>query len=111
MKKVTFPENFLWGVAAGSYQIEGAWNEDGKGENIWDRFCHTPGHIKNNDTGDVAVDFYHKYSEDLDMVKDLGTLLDISFTTLFERPSGEKMIEDEWVPLVKMALTDTKEQI
>src|SRR5262245_50504024 len=60
-----FPQGFYWGVATASYQIEGAWNEDGKGLSIWDTYCHTLGHIKNNDTGDVANDHYHRYKEDV----------------------------------------------
>jgi len=67
-----FPENFLWGTATSAYQIEGAWKEDGKGESIWDRFAHTPGKIKNNDTGDVALDHYHRYQEDVRLTKALG---------------------------------------
>jgi beta-glucosidase len=67
-----FPENFVFGAAASSYQIEGAWNEDGKGESIWDRFSHKPGKIKNNETGDVACDFYHRYPEDIVLMKTLG---------------------------------------
>ena len=71
-KGITFPDGFLWGVASSSYQIEGAWNEDGKGESIWDRFSHTPGNIKNGDTGDIACDHYHRYTEDVALMKELG---------------------------------------
>lgn len=49
-----FPKNFTWGAATASYQIEGGWNENGKGPSIWDEFSHIPGKIRNNDTGDVA---------------------------------------------------------
>ena len=67
-----FPKGFFWGVATASYQVEGAWNEDGKGPSIWDTFAHTPGKIKNGDTGDVAIDHYHRYKEDVKVMKDLG---------------------------------------
>jgi beta-glucosidase len=66
-----FPEGFLWGMATASYQVEGAWNEDGKGESIWDRYVHAPGHIKGGDTGDVACDHYHRFREDLAILKQL----------------------------------------
>ena len=71
-EKITFPDGFLWGVASSSYQIEGAWNEDEKGESIWDRFSHTPGNIKNGDTGDIACDHYHLYKKDVALMKELG---------------------------------------
>ncbi len=67
-----FPHNFLWGAATASYQIEGAWNEDGKGESIWDRFSHTPGKVANGDTGDVACDHYYRYQEDIALMRRLG---------------------------------------
>lgn len=63
-----FPEGFYWGVATSSYQIEGAWNEDGMVPSIWD----TPGKIANGDTGDVANDHYHRYSEDGALMKSIG---------------------------------------
>lgn len=69
---VSFPKGFDWGLATSSYQIEGAWKEDGKGESICDRFSHTPGKIKNGDTGDIACDHYHRYKEDVQIMRDLG---------------------------------------
>lgn len=70
--KSDFGKDFLWGVASAAYQIEGAWNKDGKGPSIWDTFTHEKGNILNGDTGDEACDFYHQYSEDLALVKSLG---------------------------------------
>ena len=66
-----FPEGFFWGAACASYQCEGAWNEDGKGPSIWDDFCHEMNgkHVKNGDTGDVACDSYHRYKEDVALMK------------------------------------------
>ena len=67
-----FPEGFWWGSATASYQIEGAVAEDGRGPSIWDTFSHTPGRTLNGDTGDVAVDHYHRWSSDLDLMAELG---------------------------------------
>ena len=64
--------NFLWGVAAAAYQIEGAWNIDGKGVSIWDTFTHGKKNILNNENGDIACDFYHNYERDIEMVKSLN---------------------------------------
>ena len=67
-----FPRDFHWGTATAAYQVEGAWNEDGKGESIWDRFVHTVGNVKGAFTGDVACDSYHRYREDIALMKTLG---------------------------------------
>ncbi len=69
---VRFPDGFLWGMATASYQVEGAWNEGGKGESIWDRYTHAPGHIKGGDTGDAACDHYHLYKQDIAVLKRLS---------------------------------------
>ena len=72
MARVSFPNDFLWGAATSSYQIEGAWDQDGKGESIWDRFAHTPGRIRDGSSGDVACDHYHLYREDISLMRRLG---------------------------------------
>jgi len=72
MATLAFPEGFVWGAATAAYQIEGAWDEEGKGPSIWDEFSHTAGKIKNGDTGDVACDHYHRYREDVALMKSLG---------------------------------------
>jgi len=72
MPVIEFPEGFRWGAATASYQIEGGWNEDGKGESIWDRFAHTPGRVKNGDTGDVACDSYHRLHDDVALLRQMN---------------------------------------
>jgi len=72
MASLTFPKGFLWGSATASYQIEGAWNEDGRAPSIWDTFTHAPGNIIDGSTGDVACDHYHRYREDVSLMSDLG---------------------------------------
>jgi hypothetical protein len=68
-----FPPDFIWGAATASYQIEGAAHEDGRGESVWDRFCATPGKVRNGDSGAVACDFYHRYRDDVGLMCELGT--------------------------------------
>ncbi|MFN3604944.1 MAG: GH1 family beta-glucosidase [Leptonema sp. (in: bacteria)] len=96
MKKKDFGENFLWGVATAAYQIEGAWNEDGKGESIWDRFTHTKrkwpfkNRIYKNQNGDIACDHYHRYKADLKLMKELSIpnyRFSIAWTRIF--PDGK----------------------
>ena len=72
MHKISFPKEFVWGCASSAYQVEGAWNEAGKGPSIWDTFVHTLGRIANGETGDVSVDHYHRYKEDVALMKQLG---------------------------------------
>ncbi len=72
MKLAQFPDDFLWGAATASYQIEGAAKEGGRGESIWDRFSHTPGKTRNGETGDVACDHYHRFSDDIALMSELG---------------------------------------
>ena len=98
MKKVRFPADFSWGTATASYQVEGAWDEDGKGESVWDRFAHTEGKILNGDTGDVACDQYHRYREDVALMKELG-LRGYRFSIAWPRifPSGKGAINQKGI--------------
>ena len=69
---LSFPEGFVWGTATAAYQIEGAWNEDGKGPSIWDTFCRQPRKIMDGSSGDIADDHYHRWREDVDIMAELG---------------------------------------
>ncbi len=69
---VPFPKSFQWGTATAAYQIEGAVHEDGRSDSIWDTFARTPDKILNNDSGDIACDHYHRWKEDIQLMKDLG---------------------------------------
>src|SRR5262245_55474393 len=87
-----FPSGFYWGTGTSSYQIEGAWNEDGKGPSIWDTYAHTPGNIKNGDTGDVANDHYHRYKEDVALMKNFGAnayRFSIAWPRIFPTGTGQ----------------------
>lgn len=74
MKKATdtLPRNFVWGASTASYQIEGAVNEDGRAPSIWDTFCRQIGRVANGDNGDIACDHYHRYAEDVALMRELG---------------------------------------
>lgn len=87
-----FPKGFKWGCATASYQIEGAVNEDGRGQTIWDIFSHTPGKTANGDTGDVACDSYHRYKEDHQLLKALGVgtyRMSIAWSRIFPDGRGK----------------------
>ena len=86
----SFPDDFVWGVATAAYQIEGAWNEDGKGENIWDVFTKVPGTIVDGSSGDIACNSYYQYSEDIELMKTIGVdyyRFSIAWTRIF--PQGK----------------------
>lgn len=86
---IEFPADFVWGAATASYQIEGAWNVDGKGQSIWDSFSHKPGKIRHHDTGSIACDHYHLYKQDIAFMANLG-LQAYRFSTAWTRifPEG-----------------------
>jgi beta-glucosidase len=91
MPSFQFPNGFEWGTSTAAFQVEGAWNEDGKGESIWDRFNHEPGRIKGGDTADVACDFYHRYREDIALMTELGvnaSRFSISWPRVFPEGKG-----------------------
>ncbi|MFF0813971.1 GH1 family beta-glucosidase [Rhodococcus sp. NPDC003318] len=90
-----FEPDFLWGVAAAAYQIEGAVEEDGRGRSIWDEFCGRPGVVARGETGDVATDHYHRYREDVALMRDLGVgayRLSVSWPRV--QPTGRGVINE-----------------
>jgi beta-glucosidase len=97
-----FPDGFRWGAATSAYQIEGAAQEDGRGESIWDRFSHTPGRTQNGDTGDIACDHYHRYAQDLDLMQSLG-IQSYRFSIAWPRvvPAGSGMINQKGLDFYK----------
>ena len=96
MEKKKFPEDFVWGVATASYQIEGAYDEDGRGETIWDRYCAVPGNVLNGDDGKVACDHYHRYKEDVRLMKEMGVKA-YRFSVAWSRilPSGKGEVNEK----------------
>lgn len=95
MEKYKFPEEFVWGTATSAYQVEGAALEDGRGESIWDRFCAIPGNTANGDSGEIACDHYHRYKEDIQLMKEMG-LKAYRFSIAWPRilPKGTQEIEE-----------------
>jgi len=91
-----FPADFLWGASTASYQIEGAAHEDGRGLSIWDVFSHTPGKVLNGDTGDVACDHYHRWREDIGLLRELGVGA-YRFSTAWPRiqPEGRGRVNEK----------------
>lgn len=91
-KALPFPETFLWGAATAAYQIEGAANKEGRSPSIWDTFCSMPGKIQNGDTGSYACDHYHRFAEDVRLMKDCGLrayCFSISWSRLLPQGRGK----------------------
>lgn len=111
----TFPKNFTWGTASASYQIEGAWNEGGRAPSIWDSFSAVPGRVSKNQTGKVADDFYHRYPEDIEIMKKFNVKhfrLSISWSRVLPKgtidqpnPEGIKWYNDVFDALAKAGIT------
>ncbi len=98
MTKITFPKDFIWGVANSAPQSEGAYKEDGKGESIWDRYSHIPGNIIDGESGDVSSDFYHRYKEDIALMKKMNIRnfrMSIAWTRIF--PDGKGKINEKGI--------------
>ncbi len=94
----TFGKDFVWGTATSAYQIEGGYLESGKGPSIWDAFCTIPGKIQNGDTGNVACDHFHKFKNDIKLLKELGVnsyRLSLSWSRIM--PEGKNTINEEGV--------------
>lgn len=92
MKVTKFPEGFLWGSASAAYQIEGGWREDGKGITNWDQFVRIPGKTYKATTGDVAVDHYHRYKEDIALMAEMGLKtyrFSVSWARIYPEGRGE----------------------
>ena len=96
--KVKFPDDFVWGSATSAYQIEGGHESGGKGPSIWDAFCKIPGRIKNNDSGDIALDHYHRYKDDVKLLASQGFKayrFSISWSRIL--PDGKGAVNEEGV--------------
>lgn len=92
VRRGDFPPDFLWGVATAAYQVEGAWDEGGRGPSIWDTFSHTLGNTFNGDNGDDAVDHYHRYEADVALMSELGVgayRFSISWSRLIPDGTGD----------------------
>lgn len=105
-----FPADFLWGAATSSYQIEGAASEGGRAPSIWDTFSRAPGTTVHGDTGDIACDHYHRWSQDLDLVRDIGLTayrLSVSWARL--QPTGHGPLNPEGVAFYRAVLGRLRE--
>ncbi|HZG96528.1 MAG TPA: GH1 family beta-glucosidase [Mycobacteriales bacterium] len=94
--ELTFPTGFVWGAATAAYQVEGGARDGGRGPSIWDTFAHTPGKVRNGDTGDTAADHYHRWAEDLELMAGLG-LKGYRFSVAWPRvqPAGSGAVNQQ----------------
>jgi beta-glucosidase len=92
LKRSDFGKDFVWGTATAAYQIEGGWNEDGKGESVWDHFTHyKKNKIKTRENGDVACDFYHRYPSDIELMRKMNipaSRFSIAWSRIFPQGTG-----------------------
>jgi beta-glucosidase len=106
-----FPPQFVWGVATAAYQIEGGVHEDGRGVSIWDTFSHTPGNVLNGDSGDEACDHYHRWRDDLALLRDLGVSayrFSVAWPRILPNGSGEPNVAGlDWYERLVDALLDS----
>ncbi len=106
-----FGDDFLWGAATAAYQIEGAWNLDGKGPSIWDTFSHKHGNVDNRDTGDVACDFYHNFASDIGLINQMN--MDVfRFSTAWSRvlPNGTGQVNQKGLDFYHRVIDSCLEQ-
>ncbi|HET9952885.1 MAG TPA: GH1 family beta-glucosidase, partial [Polyangiaceae bacterium] len=102
-----FPKDFQWGAATAAYQIEGAANEDGRGTSIWDVFSKKPGNTFENQTGDIACDHYHRFPEDVALLKNLGARayrLSVAWPRIF--PQGRGAVNEKGLDFYKRLLDE-----
>ena len=105
-----FQDDFKWGVATSAYQIEGAWNEEGKGPSIWDTFTQTPGKVWRDISGDIAVDHYHRFREDIKHMKEIGVnSYRFSFSWPRVLPNGTGQINQKGLDFYKRLVNELLE--
>lgn len=111
LTRAAFGDDFLWGVATAAYQIEGAWNVDGKSPSVWDTFTHKRGKIKGNENGDVACDFYHRYPEDIANIRSMNfdvNRFSLAWTRI--KPDGTGAVNQKGVDFYHRVIDKTLEQ-
>ncbi len=111
LRRADFGNDFQWGVATAAYQIEGAWNVDGKGPSIWDTFSHRRGKIKTKENGDMACDFYHRFPDDLSLMQQMG-IQNFRCSLAWSRilPEGKGRVNDKGLDFYKRLIDNALEK-